>query len=114
MKTVALPTDSRTPNTGGRRAEVEKFITDKRLELVATSHEEKLCSLADEVDELRGKLDDVRSGIGCARGQQYCAEAAARDEIITKLLEIIECARGSYFGSVTAYDRALEIAGRKE
>lgn len=48
-------------------------------------------TLAAEVDELRGKLDDVRMGIGCARGQrstQYCAEAAQRDEVITKLLDL--------------------------
>ena len=81
-------------------------------------------SLAAEVDELRGKLDDVRMGIGCARGQrstQFCAEAAQRDEVITKLL--------AQFGEITcdpscgitwtctrcqAYARACEIAGRTE
>jgi len=50
-------------------------------------------TLAAEVDELRGKLDDVRMGIGCARGQrstQYCAEAAQRDEVIAKLLAMLE------------------------
>ena len=48
-------------------------------------------TLAAEVDELRGKLDDVRMGIGCARGQrstQFCAEAAQRDAVITKLLDL--------------------------
>lgn len=49
--------------------------------------------LAAEVDELRGKLDDVRFGIGCARGQrttQFCAEAARRDAVIDELLAMLE------------------------
>lgn len=46
-----------------------------------------------EIAELRGKLDDVRMGIGCARGQrttQFCAEAAQRDAVITKLLAMLK------------------------
>ena len=49
--------------------------------------------LAAEVDELRGKLDDVRFGIGCARGQrttQFCAEAARRDAVIDELLAMLK------------------------
>lgn len=91
--------------------------------------------LAEDYKELRGKLDDVRQGIGCARGQrttQFCAEAAARDEIIGKLLEMLrpgeEPKPEQYDGydqlfrerlcrwndSNKRYARALEIAGRKE
>ena len=50
-------------------------------------------TLAAEVDDLRGKLNDVRQNIGCARGQrstQYCAEAAQRDEVIGKLLAMLK------------------------
>lgn len=82
-----------------------------------------------ENTELRGKLDDVRMGIGCARGQrstQYCAEAAARDEVITKLLDLlmpgvapphepcgcVECRKHEI--NEERYARACEIAGRTE
>lgn len=41
-------------------------------------------------------------------------ERDARDTTITKLLEIIRNARGNYFGSITAYERACEITGRAE
>ena len=88
-------------------------------------------TLAAEVDELRGKLDDVRMNIGCARGQrttQFCAEAAQRDAVIDKLLDLVEPGRG-VFGthvddstiSLSVEDwnlmerlhaRACEIAGR--
>ena len=83
-------------------------------------------TLAAEVDELRGKLDDVRMGIGCARGQrttQYCAEVVQRDEVITKLLELVRpgekpkypdarMAVWKTLGGIHA--RACEIAGRTE
>lgn len=79
-----------------RREEVEAAIDDayKQPECF---HEAKIrgliFTLADEVDELRGKLDDVRMNIGCARGQrstQFCAEAAQRDAVIGKLLAMLE------------------------
>lgn len=85
-----------------------------------------LCrTLAAEVDELRGKLDDVRMGIGCARGQrstQFCAEAAQRDEVITKLLDLT-APHVDEFGNrqwwqykrpEQMHARACEIAGRTE
>jgi len=62
-----------------------------------------------ENTELRGKLDDVRMGIGCARGQrttQYCADLTQRDEVITRLLALVK--------PEMIYRRACEIAGRKE
>ena len=65
--------------------------------------------LAAENAELRGKLDDVRMGIGCARGQrttQFCAEAAQRDDVITRLLALVK--------PEMIYRRACEIAGRTE
>lgn len=84
--------------------------------------------LAAEVDELRGKLDDVRFGIGCARGQrttQFCADLSQRNAVIDKLLamlkptpELIANAQMDYQAAfefdVTRnfYHRALEIAGR--
>ena len=88
-----------------------------------------------EIDRLRGKLDDVRMGIGCARGQrttQFCAEAAQRDEIIGKLLAMLlpgeEPKPEQYDGydqlfrerlcrwndNNKRYARACEIAGRTE
>lgn len=66
-------------------------LTPNKAERLASRHNADIDALAAEVDELRGKLDDVRMGIGCARGQrttQYCAEAAQRDEVITKLLDL--------------------------
>lgn len=36
-----------------RREEVEKFIVDKRMDMVAARYEEKMLALADEVDALR-------------------------------------------------------------
>jgi len=42
------------------------------------------------------------------------AEVDARDAVIKELLEILRFARGSYFGSITAHERACEIAGRTE
>lgn len=53
-------------------------------------------ALAAEVDELRAKLDQVRSEIGCARGQrttQFCAEAVEikrRLDAVVKMLEPLE------------------------
>ena len=50
-----------------------------------------------EVDELRAKLDQVRSEIGCARGQrttQFCAEAVEykrRLDVVVKMLEPGKC-----------------------
>ena len=73
---------------------------------------------AAEVDELRGKLDDVWMSIGCARGQrstQYCAEAAQRDEVITKLLAMLEPdGRNADYAAVELHARARAIAGRTE
>ena len=74
-------------------------------------------TLAAEVDELRGKLDDVRMGIGCARGQrttQYCAEAAQRDEVIAKLLAMLKPDKHRPSWEHDEYARACEIAGRME
>ena len=101
-----------------------------------------ILALADEVDDLRGKLDDVRQNIGCARGQrstQYCAEAAQRDEVIGKLLAMLKpdpkvpcdcigeigpqcyCMNQgdamraeSWWTEKCLYARACEIAGRVE
>jgi len=89
--------------------------------------------LKGEIAELRGKLDDVRMGIGCARGQrstQFCAEAAQRDEVITKLLGLFETgsAPEQHYKDWDDYQReyrewevdcelyrlACEIAGRTE
>lgn len=92
----------------------------------ADAYERLARTLAAEVDELRGKLDDVRMGIGCARGQrttQYCAEVVQRDEVITKLLELVRpgekpkypdarMAVWKTLGGIHA--RACEIAGRTE
>ena len=85
---------------------------------------EQARTLAAEVDELRGKMDDVRMGIGCARGQrttQYCAEAAQRDEVITKLLAMLKpddheskCNCDECRLRRETYARACEIAGRTE
>ena len=109
----------------------------KRFENVtyARKYLAKLRTVTAEVDELRGKLDDVRMGIGCARGQrttQYCAEAAQRDEVITKLLAMLlpgeEPKPEQYDGydqlfrerlcrwndNNKRYARACEIAGRTE
>lgn len=79
-----------------RREEVERIINDMDIDgydcFDIGAGKRLARTLADEVDELRGKLDDVRMGIGCARGQrstQFCAEVAARDEIIGKLLEML-------------------------
>ena len=94
-----------------------------------------------EIDRLRGKLDDVRMGIGCARGQrstQYCADLTQRDEVITKLLAMLKpgkppcdciteigprcsCMNQGDAANVEAwwttmchYRRACDIAGRTE
>lgn len=54
---------------------------------------EQARTLAAEVDELRAKLDQVRSEVGCARGQQttqFCAEAVEykrRLDAVVKMLE---------------------------
>lgn len=113
-------TTDRFENTphGSRRAEVEALVaTEETANVPIETYHSKLRTLADEVDELRGKLADVRMGMGCARGQrstQFCAEAAQRDEIIGKLLEMWHGIQGQYMGSINDYTRALEIAGRKE
>lgn len=104
------------------RRESSRFISaSERNDLART--------LAAEVDDLRGKLDDVRQGIGCARGQrttQYCADLTQLDEVITKLLDLllpgvapphdpcgcVECKRHEI--NEGRYRRALEIAGRTE
>lgn len=119
---------------GSRRAEVEAELKqmdeDHSARFFTNEYSKVAIALADEVDELRGKLDDVRMNIGCARGQrttQYCAEAAARDEIITKMLvaikptdeddrlrEFSNAACDRYGTKQGIYRRALEITGRKE
>lgn len=109
---------------------------DPDVELVAAQYYD---ALAAENTELRGKLDDVRMGIGCARGQrttQYCADLTQRDEVIRRLLAMLKpgekpnCMDPKYNPAkrVSIYDmdclshqtqaqiyaRALEIAGRTE
>lgn len=125
---------------GSRRAEVDITLEELSTAYVDWENEnEKLYelarTLANEVDELRGKLDDVRMNIGCARGQrstQFCAEAAQRDRVISALLLAMKPGEQpqpeQYEGydqlfrerlcrwndSVKRYARACEIAGRAE
>lgn len=139
-----IPSCSRTADytkptaTASRVAQVELFLAnacegcDDGMEHAAAL-EDECRTLAAEVDELRCKLDDVRMGIGCARGQrttQFCAEAAARDEVIGRLLAMLKPGSGQlgrieddktisltiaeWNLLVTAHERACEIAGRTE
>ena len=88
------------------------------------AYEARIADLKARVLEAEAKLDDVRMGIGCARGQrstQYCAEAVQRDEVITKLLEMLlpddhesKCNCDECRLRRETYARACEIAGRTE
>lgn len=73
------------------------------------------------------RLDEVEATYDAADGCTLCGnpdmvalaralatEVDARDEVITKLLAEIESVKGRYFGSLEAYSRACEIAGRTE
>lgn len=119
-----------------RREEVAKELAyiDEVFSALATRSVRRktlTLTLADEVDELRGKLEDVRMNIGCARGQrttQFCAEAAQRDAVIDKILAMMEpgCGvLGTHVDDSTVslsvedwnlmeriHARACEIAGR--
>ena len=103
--------------TTTRVQEVEAVIVESYRSSYLPPLENFARTLAAEVDELRGKLDDVRMGIGCARGQrttQYCADLAQRDEVITNLLEMLKPEKHRPSWEHEAYARALEIAGRTE
>lgn len=85
----AIPT--RVQEVEAEASEIERIHNIKQHNR-ADAYERLARTLAAENTELRGKLDDVRMGIGCARGQrstQYCADLTQRDATITALLEML-------------------------
>lgn len=63
-------------------------------------------ALAAEVDELRAKLDQVRSEVGCARGQrttQFCAEAVEYKRRLDAIVALLEPG----LSHATALERAI-------